>query len=213
MYKSELFTPPAFPADIDKEQMALLPRAKFRGNIVLVDTIEGQEEVIRLLMREEVVGMDTETKPNFVPGKRVAVSLLQIATREVCYLFRLHLIGIQPALKTFLEDPRILKIGLSLRDDLSALRRVEPFCPGGFVELQQIAPAYGLMCASLQKLYAIVLGRYMSKAQRMTNWEGKQLTEAQQAYAALDAQASLEIYLKLMEQPAPQPTQFGLVYL
>ncbi len=47
---------------------------------------------------------------------------------------------------------------------------------------------------SLQKIYAIVFGEKISKAQRLTNWEAETLTPAQQAYAAIDAWACLKLY-------------------
>ena len=47
------------------------------------------------------------------------------------------------------------------------------------------------------QLAAIVLGVRISKAQRLSNWEAKQLTPAQQLYAATDAWIGREIYLKL----------------
>ena len=52
----------------------------------------------------------------------------------------------------------------------------------------------------LQKIYAILFGNKISKSQRLTNWENHELTEQQQRYAATDAWASLQIYLKLMTE-------------
>lgn len=201
------------PSDISKEELDVLPRATFLGRIVVVDTAHKVQSAIKALREHSVLGLDTETKPNFVPGKKRPVSLLQISTPDTCFLFRLNLVGLPEALCAILEDADILKIGLSLHDDLIGLKRLTPFNPAGFVELQQLAPAYGLRCASLQKLYAILCGVYMSKTQRMTNWEASTLTEQQQNYAALDAFASLEVYQKLMALPDPAPTQFGLIYL
>jgi hypothetical protein len=50
---------------------------------------------------------------------------------------------------------------------------------------------------SLQKIYAILFDKRISKSQRLSNWEAPQLTKAQCDYAALDAWACLEIYLYL----------------
>ncbi len=47
---------------------------------------------------------------------------------------------------------------------------------------------------SLQKIYAIIFGERISKSQRLSNWEADRLSDAQQAYAALDAWACLHIY-------------------
>lgn len=200
------------PSDISKEEMDQLPRASFSGHIYIVNTPAEARAAVQHLAQQEVLGIDTESKPNFVPGKNSIVSLVQISTMEECYLFRLKHMGLPDELCALFENPNIIKIGLNLRDDLVGLRRLKPFAPVGFVELQKLAPAYGLRCASLQKMYAILHGKYMSKKQRMTNWEARELSPAQQEYAALDAQASLAIYLSFMALPEPSPTQFGLIY-
>lgn len=207
------FKTASFAADIDKETLNSLPKATFHGRIIIVDTLRKLHSAIKALETVHLVGVDTETKPNFIPGKKVSVALLQVSTLEVCYLFRLNLIGFPEELKKFLERADLLKIGLSLRDDISRLKSMTDFNPIGFIELQQMASAYGIQCASLQKIYGITHGLYMSKAQRMTNWEAPILTDNQQAYAALDAQACLEIYLKFMDEEHPHPAQFGLITL
>ena len=51
---------------------------------------------------------------------------------------------------------------------------------------------YAISDISLQKVYAIIFGGKISKAQRLTNWEADKLTGAQQKYAALDAWACLK---------------------
>jgi ribonuclease D len=52
---------------------------------------------------------------------------------------------------------------------------------------------------SLQKIYAIIFGKKISKSQRLSNWEAPQLSVPQQYYAALDAWACLHIYDALQE--------------
>jgi ribonuclease D len=74
------------------------------------------------------------------------------------------------------------------------------FKPGGFIDIQTIARNYGIMELSLQKIYAILFDKKISKSQRLTNWENAELTEQQQRYAATDAWASLQIYLQLMTE-------------
>ena len=75
-----------------------------------------------------------------------------------------------------LSSDRVVKAGVAIRDDIRVLRRLRRFTAGGFVELQNIAPEYGITDKSLRKLAAIVLGVRISKAQRLSNWEAKQLT-------------------------------------
>jgi len=105
----------------------------------------------------------------------------------------------KPILK-LLENPAISKIGADVAGDLRALRQLRHFRDGGFVDLQQIAPRWGIEEKSLRKLAALTLGKRVSKAQRLSNWEGATLTDKQQLYAATDAWACICIYEALMAQ-------------
>lgn len=60
--------------------------------------------------------------------------------------------------------------------------------------MQDYVPRFGIEEKSLQKIYALLFGKKISKSQRLSNWEAEVLTEAQQAYAATDAWACVEIY-------------------
>jgi ribonuclease D len=71
--------------------------------------------------------------------------------------------------------------------------------PRSFVELQSFVKDYGIADNSLQKIYAILFGKKLSKAQRLSNWEAEDLSHGQQAYAALDAIACRRIYLDLKQ--------------
>lgn len=203
---------PRFAALITKEELLDLPQAKFPGRIEVVETKKALREALKVLRKNDAIGIDTETKASFTSGTRHEVSLLQLATEEVCYLVRLNKVGFTNELVRLMESKKILKIGLSLRDDRTALRRLAPFEPEGFVELQKLCPGYGIRVESLQKIYGIIYGEYMSKRQRMSNWEADTLSSAQQAYAALDAWACLRIYRSLMAYEAPNPTQFAILY-
>ena len=55
----------------------------------------------------------------------------------------------------------------------------------------------GLKDMSLQKLYANVFGRFLSKKARLSNWEADILTDAQKVYAATDAVTCLQLYREL----------------
>lgn len=205
------FVQPPYPEHISKEELNELPPAQFSG---LIKVISSQEEVpaaIEVLRRSDALGIDTETKPCFTPNRRNEVALLQISTDEICYLFRLNKLGLCTAIIDLLQDEEILKIGLSLKDDRTALKRLAPFEAQGFVELQSLCLGYGIRDASLQKIYGIMFGEYMSKGQRMSNWESPTLSAAQQAYASLDAWACLRIYRELMSRTDPAPIQFALL--
>ena len=177
-----------------------MPVVGFDGTITLVDDLSKLQAAIDELRRADVVGVDTETKPSFTRGTHHKVSLVQISTTNHCFLFRLNKISFPQELADFLADDKVMKIGLALRDDFNGLIRQRKFKPDNFVDLQTIVKNYGILELGLQKIFAIVFGRKISKAQRLTNWENDVLTDQQQVYAATDAWASLLIYLQLMKE-------------
>lgn len=185
---------------ITKEEVNLLPVVVFEGEITIVDDLSKINPAITELRKAKIVGLDTETKPSFTRGTHHKVSLVQISTLDHCFLFRLNKIDFPAALAEFLADNDIKKIGLSLRDDFSGLNKRQEFKPSNFVDIQTIAQSYGIMELSLQKIYAILFGKKISKSQRLSNWESPELTEQQLRYAATDAWASLQIYLQLMKE-------------
>lgn len=187
-----------FRTKITKDEVNQMPVVVFDGKITLVDDLSKIQPAFEELCKCTVVGIDTETKPSFTRGTHHKVSLVQISTLNHCFLFRLNKIDFPAALAEFLANENIKKIGLSLRDDLSGLNKHHKFKPANCVDIQTIAQNYGILELGLQKIYAILFGKKISKSQRLTNWENTELTEPQQRYAATDAWASLQIYLELM---------------
>lgn len=186
-----------FQIAIDKETLASLPVLTYDGNISVLSTPEDAEVALIKIKQCGMVGFDTETKPSFKKGKMNEVALMQVATPDHAYLFRLNKIGIDPV-KNFLEDESILKIGLSLRDDFQMLKRRGDFEPAGFIDLQTMVKDYHIKDISLQKIYGILFGYRISKSQRLSNWEAPTLTHGQQLYASIDAVACLRIYQRLV---------------
>jgi ribonuclease D len=182
---------------INKDELDDLPLVQFEGEIVLVDGQADYFESINYLKQQPVLGFDTETKPAFKKGVVNEVALLQLATADRAFLFRLNKMGLPLEVRQILEAPSILKIGVAIRDDIKGLQRIRPFRPSGFLELQEHVKGFGIQDFSLKKLSAIVLGFRISKAQRITNWEAPELTEAQQVYAATDAWVAHQIYYSL----------------
>src|SRR5690606_22225637 len=114
------------------------------------------------------------------------------ATPEVVYLFRLNIIGFTEELVKLFSDPDILKVGISIRDDIKELVKLKSFDPQGIVELNTIATELGIKHAGVRNLSAIFLEIRISKTQQTTNWERKDLNEKQLRYAATDAWVCLE---------------------
>ena len=185
-----------FPPSITREQIAGLPVETFPGSIVVVDRPGQVEDALAYLRRQGRTGFDTETRPNFTKQANHKVSLIQVSTEKVCYLFRLRLLGrkFPPLLKAFLESGEVTKIGLSLPDDFHSLRKLTDLEPAGFIDLQKFVLSFGIREASLRKIYAILFQKKISKRAQLSNWEAATLTGSMQQYAALDAWACLRIY-------------------
>lgn len=171
----------------------------FPGRIVVVQSPQEAEKAVAYLRTLRVIGFDTETRPAFRKGQVNKVALLQLSGEEYCFLFRLNLIGFPECLIELLRDPDILKVGLSLKDDYMTMRRLARFEPQGFIELQHYVKKFNIGETSLQKIFAILFGRKISKSQRLSNWEADVLTEGQKKYAATDAWACYRIYNTLNE--------------
>ena len=185
---------------LTKAEVAQMPKVQFEGRIFLVYTEADTDKAVEYLRTRTVVGVDTETRPSFKRGLTHKVALLQIATTDTCFLFRLNRIGMPESLQDFLMSD-VLKIGLSLKDDFMVLRRRKDVHAeeGNWIELQDYVGRFGIEDRSLQKIYANLFGRKISKSQRLSNWEAETLTEAQMKYAATDAWACVQIYNCLAE--------------
>lgn len=183
----------------DKAFIATLPRITFSGKMVVILSVAEAERAINMLSRETCVGFDTETRPSFHKGVSHKVALLQISTKDICFLFRLNCIGLPTCIVDFFSNPKVMKVGLSLKDDLAALRRRKPFTPCNFLDLQHLASEIGIQDMSLQKLYANIFHMRISKSAQLSNWEADVLTEAQKVYAATDAYTSLQLYEEMIQ--------------
>lgn len=186
-----------FEKNISNEQLAALPAGHFGQRIVVVDSIEHVDAACDDLLSQTHIGFDTETRPSFTAGVINKVALLQLSTETCCYLFRLNNMRLDKSIIKVLESPAVVKVGAAIRDDIKALKVLRHFKHNAFIDLQSIVGGYGIAELSVRKMAAITLGIRISKAQRLSNWEAKDLTEAQQSYAATDAWVSLMIYKKL----------------
>lgn len=182
---------------ISKGELSVLPAATFDGKTVVVEDQKAVAGAMYDLKKTDIIGFDTETRPSFRKGHINEVSLIQLSTRQTCYLFRINKIGMPQELKDLLEDSNRIKIGVSIHDDFHNLHRVCELNPDGFIDLQSYVKDFGIADCSLSRIYAIIFGKRISKGQRLTNWESDTLTPAQQAYASLDAKACIDIYDRL----------------
>src|SRR5687768_14971944 len=181
---------------ISREDIANLPIRRYEGEVRMVATAQDFDAARADIRSERVVGLDTETRPAFRKGESYLPCLAQAATARAVYLFQLSRVEAFPVLTELLEDPRIVKAGVSLAHDLKCLKLVFPFEARNVVELSSIARRAGLDQTGVRNLAGIFLGFRIPKGNRTSNWAARELSPAQITYAATDAWACRELYLR-----------------
>ena len=181
----------------DKKAINALPVVRFTGRVITVVSPGETERAVDYLLSQNILGVDTETRPSFKKGHQYTVSLLQVSTLDTCFLFRLNYTGMTPAIIRLLEDTKVPKIGLSWHDDLNSLHKLGHFTAGNFIDIQHHVQELGIEDLSLQKLYANLFGQKISKRQQLSNWDADILNDKQKLYAATDAWACINIYNEL----------------
>tara|TARA_B100001245_G_C22851019_1_gene409108 strand:- start:623 stop:1204 length:582 start_codon:yes stop_codon:yes gene_type:complete len=189
-----------FPSHIPKEEIKHLPLMKFSGTIHLIKSEEELNDALKVLLREPFLGFDTETKPTFNKGEYNQTALIQLSTMTDAYIIRVKDLGINNPLKNLLEDREVLKVGISIRDDIKELKKLRPFRPGGFTDLNDIAADLGITQIGMRSLAGIFLKGRVSKSQQTSNWESKELSAGQLSYAATDAWICTKIYTMLSQK-------------
>jgi hypothetical protein len=182
------------------EEIAQLPLMSCPVPFYIVPSEVALAEMCEALAKEPIIGFDTETKPAFKPGQKFAPSLMQLSGARAVYLIQLpQLKNIRP-LQTLLELPN-LKVGVGVGEDL---RRLLPYFDlrkrnrgAQFIDLTFFARSKGLTVGSLRGLAAELLKKRLSKGAQLTNWANPHLSYNQLRYAAIDAWAGREIFLKL----------------
>ena len=182
----------------DKATINALPLVEYPHKINVILNEYETERAVEYLLTCDILGVDTETKPAFRRGQNHKVALLQVATRDQCFLFRLNHFGMPQSLIKLLSNRMVPMVGLSWHDDIISLHRRAEFTPGWFIDIQDIIGNLGIEDKSLQKLYANLFGEKISKRQRLTNWEADVLTDKQKEYAAIDAWACINLYDEIM---------------
>ncbi len=187
------------PRSISREDMAKLPIRRYEGRVCLVATPGNLEEARSDLRQESITGFDTETRPAFKKGESHLPALVQVATARAVYLFQLRRTEVFPVLAGLLSEPRTVKAGVSLADDLRALKKVFPFEEKNMLDLGLVARRSGLGQTGVRNLAGMLLGFRIPKGTKTSNWAARELSPAQIAYAATDAWACRELYLRFQD--------------
>ena len=191
--------PPHIPREISREAMAALPIRRYEGEVLVVATPRDLDQAWEDLAQESVVGWDTETRPAFRVGEAYLPSLVQAATARAVYLFQLPRMDFSGVLGGLFAEPGIVKVGISVKDDLKKLALVFPLAPASVLDAGTVAKRHGMEQTGLRNLAGILLGFRVPKGAKTTNWAAPRLTAQQIAYAATDAWACRELYLRFEE--------------
>ncbi len=184
---------------LTKDDINALPIMRYEGEIVLVTDADALEEALAALKKERVLGFDTETKPSFRKGKLNDPALVQLAGEHAVYLIQLMWVPFGPALAALLSNPSILKVGVSIFDDMRELQKLYAFDPAGLVDLGNVARDNQLETQGLRNLAANFFDYRISKGSQCSNWSAQVLSERQVVYAATDAWIGRQVYLRMEE--------------
>ena len=167
-------------------------------DVVLVISADVAAEARQVLLAQEVIGFDTESKPTFAKGEvSSGPHLIQLATETRVYLFPVARLQDLPGLQAILESAQVLKVGFGLDGDLAQLRSRLGIDAQNVLDLSRALHS-GKRNQSLGAKTAVAryFGKRLQKSKRTTtsNWANSPLTERQMLYAANDAQVALRVY-------------------
>jgi len=204
------------PADllrrVTREEINALPIRRYEGAVSVIASPHELAAAMEDLLQETLVGFDTETRPAFRPGESYLPSLVQLATARAVYLFQVRHPEIAAAAARVLGEARIVKSGVGTADDLKSLKKLVAFHDKSVADLGAMAQRHGLKQSGVRNLAGLLLGFRIPKGTKTSNWARHTLSEQQIVYAATDAWACRELYLRFEElglnhaegQPAPR---------
>lgn len=195
------------PQTISKEEIARLPLVQYTGEIQLVRTQKELKQAVKELKKETVLGFDTESKPSFNKGTMHSIAVVQLAGAEVVYLIQVKLLKDINLLNEIWRNPKILKVGIALSDDVKKLKELADFTAKGFLDISSLTKKVGISNTGLRALAGIFLKKRISKSAQVSNWAKEELSPQQIYYAATDAWISRELYMQVIELPQFQEAQ------
>jgi len=184
---------------ISREEMNQLPIRRYEGPVHVVARHSDLGHAMQDILQEGVVGFDTETRPAFRPGESYPPSLVQFATASAVYLLQVQQQDLLGAMAEVLSSEKIVKVGVSVTDDIRNLKKLFEFDERSVVDLGKVAKRHGLKQTGVRNLAGIFLGARIPKGAKTTNWAVRRLTPQQIAYAATDAWVCRELYLRFKE--------------
>jgi len=168
----------------------MAPNARPEPDREWIDTPESLDAAIDDLSRAPAYALDTEFHRERTYFPKLA--LVQIAWADRLVLIDPLAVDVGP-LRTVLDGPGVAVLHAA-DQDLEVLELVCGTVPSTLFDTQVAAGFLGMATPSLASLYERELGLHVPKADRLTDWLARPLTEAQMAYAASDVAHLLEVY-------------------
>jgi ribonuclease D len=182
-----------------KEELAALPIRRYEGDVNLVATSAELERAMEDIRAEGVTGFDTETRPAFRKGESYLPSLIQVATARRVHILQLSRLDCSSSAAELLSSPAIVKTGIGLKYDLDQLKLLFPFEAAAVIDLGSVARSRGLEQSGVRNLAGIFLRFRIPKSVGTSNWAAPRLSAQQIGYAATDAWACRELYLRFQD--------------
>ena len=155
-------------------------------------------EALSVLLAADAIGFDSESKPTFRKGEvATGPHLIQLASDTHTYLFPISRTHDAGALKQILESRTVLKVGMGLDNDRSALKSRLGIVPENLLDLGEALRGPGHRGTVGAKVaVAHFFGQKLQKSKKTgtSNWANPQLSERQILYAANDAHVALQLY-------------------
>jgi len=164
-----------------------------------IDSAEALDRACRKLRNASVLCVDTEfhRESTYYPE----FALIQIASKEACYLIDPVAIPDLSPLWTLMHNPDILKVFHAVRQDAEIILKESGSLPLPFFDTQIAAALLGFgLQVGFGNLVQRILGKSLPKAESFTDWLKRPLRPAQIAYAADDVIYLMPVYQHLHEQ-------------
>lgn len=103
---------------LSREEIAELPPFEEHNRTVTLVQEHNFASALAHLKKARYLGFDMEAKPTFLKGqKEHATSLIQMVTRTKCFIFFVAAIPQIGQLRSILENPTMVKVGIGLKSD------------------------------------------------------------------------------------------------
>ncbi|MCO4780684.1 MAG: 3'-5' exonuclease domain-containing protein 2 [Candidatus Cloacimonetes bacterium] len=172
--------------------------------VIVIKSDSDLKNHIKAIKESRIIGFDTEKKPTFIKNqKENKIAIVQIATKQKSYVIQVKALSNLKPIFQILESPKIIKVGIGLKNDKSDLRKHYKVNMSRVIDLNEVfKDVLGYFQEiGTKKLTAVVLNQKIQKSKKTgkSNWEIATLTPSQIQYASDDACVVYDILIKLFQ--------------